>query len=155
MFRNWASDPEVPRYMTWAPNPDVAESRRILGTAIQAWDKGEGHRVWAIEAREVGEPVGMIGVSLQNGVYFGYVLGRPWWGRGYTTEALRAVCDVALAEPDIYRAWAVCDVENVASARVMEKAGMTFEGVLRAFSRHPALGDAPRDCRCYARVKGA
>ena len=47
------------------------------------------------------------------------------------TEVVRAVTDWALAQPEVHRVWAVCDVENLASARVMEKAGMAREGKLR------------------------
>jgi len=48
---------------------------------------------------------------------------------------------------------AVCDVENIASARVMEKAGLSREGVLRRWLVHPNLGPEPRDCYGYARVR--
>ena len=71
------------------------------------------------------------------------------------TEAVCAVADWALAQADIHRVWAVCDIENRASARVLEKAGMTREGVLRGWSLHPNAGGTPRDCWCYARVKEA
>lgn len=154
MYRNWASDPEVTRHLTWHAHTGVEESRTVLSAMVERWEKRDAHRAWVLERREDGEVVGLLGSQAWQGVYFGYVLGRAWWGRGYTTEALRGACDAALAEPDVWRAWAVCDAENVASARVMEKAGMRFEGVLRRFSRLPAFGDAPRDCRCYARVKG-
>ncbi len=69
------------------------------------------------------------------------------------TEALRAVIDYAFRDPRVYRVWAVCDAENVASARVLEKAGMSFEGVLRRYGIHPNISPEPRDARCYARVR--
>ena len=53
----------------------------------------------------------------------------------------------------MYRVYAYCDVENLASARVMEKAGMSFEGVLRRWGVHPNRSSEPRDCRCYAAVR--
>ena len=59
-----------------------------------------------------------------------------------------------LAQRDLHRVWAVCDVDNEASARVLEKAGMTREGRLRAWAALPAF-DAPRDVWCYATVKQA
>jgi len=52
----------------------------------------------------------------------GYVLGRPWWGQGFMTEAARAVVEWGLAQPAMFRVWAVTDVDNVASARVLERA---------------------------------
>ncbi|MGH6943752.1 MAG: GNAT family N-acetyltransferase, partial [Geminicoccaceae bacterium] len=82
-----------------------------------------------------------------------YVLARPFWGRGYMTEAVRALIRAALADPWIFRVWAFCDVENLASARVMEKAGMSFEGRLRRWTVHPNVGPEPRDVLCYAKVR--
>jgi RimJ/RimL family protein N-acetyltransferase len=69
------------------------------------------------------------------------------------TEALRPIVRWALAQPQIYRVWAVCDVDNPASGRVLEKLGMQHEGVLRCWTLHPNVSDAPRDCDCYAIVK--
>ena len=71
------------------------------------------------------------------------------------TEVVRAVADWALAQPEVHRVWAVCDVDNLASARVLEKAGMECEGRLRRWFLHPNVSAAPRDCWCYARVKEA
>jgi ribosomal-protein-alanine N-acetyltransferase len=49
--------------------------------------------------------------------------------------------------------WATCDVDNVASARLLERVGMEREGVLRQWLVHPNLSEAPRDCLCYSIVK--
>ena len=59
----------------------------------------------------------------------------------------------SLAQPELFRVWATCDVENAASAGVLERAGMQREGILRRWTVHPSLGDEPRDCFCYAVVK--
>jgi len=56
-------------------------------------------------------------------------------------------------EPDIYRVFATCDVDNPASAKVMEKAGMKYEGLLRRYMIHPNVSEEPRDCLMYARVR--
>jgi RimJ/RimL family protein N-acetyltransferase len=84
---------------------------------------------------------------------FGYGLARPVWGHGLMTEALTAVADWALAQPEIWRIGDVCDVENAASARVMEKAGLVREGLLRRWGVHPNISDVPRDCFIYAKVR--
>jgi ribosomal-protein-alanine N-acetyltransferase len=80
----------------------------------------------------------------------GYVLARPFWRRGLMTEALRAAARWAMGEPDIWRIGAVCDTENLASARVMEKAGLAREGILRRWLVHPNVSPEPRDCFSYA-----
>lgn len=83
----------------------------------------------------------------------GYVLARDCWGRGVMTEAAQAVVTWALAQPGIYRVWAVTDVDNHGSARVLEKIGMQREGLLRRWMMHPNLSPEPRDCWCFARVR--
>ena len=69
------------------------------------------------------------------------------------TEAVKALVTWALQRPEIYRVWAVCDIDNKASARVMEKAGMQREGILRRWSIHPNVSNEPRDSYCYAILK--
>jgi len=67
------------------------------------------------------------------------------------TEVLTEVAGWALSQPPVFRIGAVCDVENVGSARVMEKAGLVREGLLRRWLMHPNLSTEPRDCFSYAR----
>ena len=64
----------------------------------------------------------------------GFILRRDLWRRGLATEAAGAAVAAALALPTIQLVWAYCDVDNRASARVMEKAGMRSEGVLRRWA---------------------
>ena len=98
--------------------------------------------------------IGMIGLRPRGSkADIGYVLARPHWGRGLMTEAGRAIVDLAFADPAVYRVWAVCDADNAASARVMEKLGMTLEGTLRRWIVHPNVSDAPRDALCYSRIR--
>ena len=86
-------------------------------------------------------------------VSYGYVLRASAWGKGCASEVMSWLVDHALAHPGIHRAEAFCDVENSASARVMEKAGMVREGILRRFFRHPNISDAPRDRFIYSKVQ--
>lgn len=62
-------------------------------------------------------------------------------------------CALALRQPAVFRIGAVCDVDNIGSARVMEKAGLVREGVLRRWLVHPNISDEPRDCFSYARTR--
>jgi [ribosomal protein S5]-alanine N-acetyltransferase len=66
------------------------------------------------------------------------------------TEALSEVAGWAMRQHDIRRIGAVCDVDNPASARVMEKAGLAREGILRRWLVHPNISPEPRDCFSYA-----
>ena len=146
IFTAYAQDPEVTRYLVWRPHETVETVREFLRGRAEAWESGTA-LAWAITAREDGRLLGMVEVRMEgHRAELGYVLGRPHWGRGFTTEA-------ALAEPRLHRVWAVCDVENVASARVLEKAGMQREGLLRRWTVLPNRSETPRDCWCYAKMK--
>jgi RimJ/RimL family protein N-acetyltransferase len=68
-------------------------------------------------------------------------------------EVIQCLIDWALEQPEIYRVWAVCDVENLASARVLEKVGMRREGLLHRWSVHPNVSTEPRDSFCYSITK--
>jgi ribosomal-protein-alanine N-acetyltransferase len=153
-FRVYAGDPEVTRYLSWSVYVAVEPLREFFAQSERRWQAGEGHRGWLLHARASGELIGSIGMTVECGrVVFGYVLGRAYWGCGYTTEALRHLVNWSLAQPGIWRAWAYCDVENPASARVMEKAGMQREGLLRRWCVAPALGPEPRDAIVCAKVR--
>jgi len=118
-----------------------------------AWDVGKAFH-WVIECTADKQVMGMMIARVDTGKWeLGYVLARQHWGRGFMTEALKELIAWALKQKDIYRVWAVCDVDNLASARVMEKSGMRREGVLRRWSVHPNLSPEPRDSYCYAIVK--
>lgn len=154
IYETYARDPEVTRYLIWRPHRSRADTEEFLRAHLARAATGSEEFSWVLTLKENSQLVGMI--ALHPGAYrvgIGYVLGRAYWGRGLMTEAARALVDLALAQPDIFRVWAVCDVENLASARVMEKAGLTREGVLRRWSLHPNVSQEPRDCLCYAKVR--
>lgn len=155
LYEAYAADPEVVRYVTWRAHDSEADTRAFLEYARKEWAEGHSYP-YVIAARERPEaPFGMIHPrSRPHGVEFGYVLAKAEWGKGTMTEALKALVDWSLAQPEVWRAQAFCDVENVASARVMEKAGMSFEGLLRGYSVHPNRALEPRDCKLYAKVRG-
>jgi len=153
IFQGYAQDPEVSRYLTWPPHRSIGETRGFLRACIDNWLDGTRFP-WVITAAPEDTPLGMMELRRTGHMAdVGYVLARSEWGKGYTTEALIAVVEMALALDGCYRVWAVCDVENAASARVMEKAGMVREGILRRFLYHPAMSNEPRDAYCYARTR--
>ncbi|MBS0663043.1 MAG: GNAT family N-acetyltransferase [Verrucomicrobia bacterium] len=154
VFRAYASDPEVTRYLTWKAYVKLPPLEEFLKGREETWRTGAGHFAWLLRLRDNQEVVGSIGLSIErHHVVFGYVLGRKHWGRGLMAEPLRWLVDWSLAQPGIVRAWAFCDVENPSSARVMEKAGMQREGILRRWHVCPSIGPEPRDCIVCARVR--
>ena len=139
MFNNWASDPEVTRFLTWPAHADVSVSRKVINSWIPCYADG-GYFNWVIEWKESGRTIGNIAVVKLNeeteSADIGYCLGRAFWGRGIMPEALRAVMDYLFDVVGINRIAACHDVRNPKSGRVMEKAGMKREGILRGCGRN-------------------
>jgi [ribosomal protein S5]-alanine N-acetyltransferase len=153
IFAEYAQDPEVTRFLSWKPHQRVETLATYLRGALSAQEKG-GLWFWVITAKGSDHPIGMIHAELHDHRFnFGYVLTRRCWGKGYMVEAMRPVVEWALRQDRIHRVWSFCDVQNRASARVLEKLGMQREGVLRRFFVHPNVSDVPRDCYVYSCVK--
>jgi ribosomal-protein-alanine N-acetyltransferase len=154
-FESYASDPEITRYLTWSAHASAAQTRDYFQQAMDAWDLRMGHRMWLIERKEDGTPMGTIGCTVHfHRVEIGFALGSRFWGQGYMPEALARVCEAAFADKRIARVQALCDEENARSSRVMEKVGMRHEGRLRQYGHHPNRSDTARDCAMYALVRG-
>ncbi len=153
IFDNYAADPEVTRYVTWRPYTDRSEVPPFLRARIARWDSGEEFS-WAITLRGEDRVIGMIGCRIHEiAADIGYAPSRNHWNRGYATEAVKAVVGWAGSLDNIFRVWAVCDVANKASARVLKKAGMEREGILHRWIIHPNVSAEPRDCYVYSKVR--
>jgi RimJ/RimL family protein N-acetyltransferase len=150
LFTAYTQDAEVTRYLSWPPHQSIRETERFVAECIVAWDEGERF-AWTIRLKGQGLLIGMIEIRMQGPkAEVGYVLARAFWGQGLMTEALRRVLEWTRTQPEIYRVWAVCDVDNTASARVLKKAGMEYEGILHRWTVLPNISAEPRDCHCYA-----
>jgi ribosomal-protein-alanine N-acetyltransferase len=149
----YARDPEVTRYLLWRPHVSLVETEAFLVSQIARRGKSPD-QIWLITDASDGRALGMIGLQQsQNSVELGYVLGRAEWGKGYMTEAVIELSNLALAQPEIDRVFAICDVENAASARVLEKAGFELEGLLGKHTVFPNLSPVPRDVFSYSKVR--
>lgn len=155
IFSAYANDPEVTRYLSWRAYDRVEPLNAFLRECVAHWERGDGPFSWLLCLKGTDTPIGSIGITLEGGnkAMFGYVLAKKFWRHGFAAEALKFLVDWALAQQTVHRAWAFCDVENTASVRVMEKAGMTREGVLRRWHTCPTLQTTPRDCIVCAKVK--
>lgn len=155
VFDEYARDREVTRYLTWRPHATLDDTRSFLLRCDDGWDSGTD-LTWALSFAGNDHVIGMIGLRPRgHKPDIGYVLSRRYWGQGLMPEAAAALVHMAFRDPSVYRVWALCDVENRASARVMEKVGMTHEGILRRWIVHPNVSPHPRDVHCYALVRNA
>lgn len=145
MFCNWASDPEVTRFMPWTPHPNVDYTRMLVAEWIGRYSSSSNYN-WVIEWKESGEVIGSISVVRLDekieAAEVGYCLSKAWWGQSIMPEALRAVIVYLIEEVGLNRVAATHDRNNVKSGRVMEKAGMKYEGTLRAANKNnQGIGD--------------
>ena len=139
MFRNWASDAEVTKYLTWPTYEKVETAHQILDLWASEYEKPNYYQ-WMIVLKELGEPIGSISVVRQNdrveGAEIGYCIGSHWWHKGIMTEALNAVIEYLFTEVGMNRVAARHDPNNPHSGGVMRKCGMKYEGTHRACDRN-------------------
>ena len=139
MFRNWASDSEVTKYLTWPTYEKVETAHQILDLWVGEYEKPNYYQ-WMIVLKELGEPIGSISVVRQNDrveeAEIGYCIGSHWWHKGIMTEALNAVIEYLFIEVGMNRVAARHDPNNPHSGGVMRKCGMKYEGTHRACDRN-------------------
>jgi [ribosomal protein S5]-alanine N-acetyltransferase len=153
IFLGWATDADVTRYLTWRPHQSIADTREYIAGCVDAWG-GPRRRAWVVTPFREDRCIGVIELRVDGQrAELGYVLARPAWGQGYITELVQTLTQMALHEIPVARVSAVCDVDNAASARVLEKSGLVREGRLRRYIVHPNISDEPRDVYLYARTR--
>ncbi|GAA0673519.1 MULTISPECIES: GNAT family N-acetyltransferase [Clostridium] len=137
MYKNWASDEDVTKFLMWPAHKDVSISENVL----KEWTKNYqdmSYYQWAIVFKQYSnEPIGSIGVnnSIDETIqmaHIGYCIGKKWWHMGITSEALKLVMEYLFDEVGINRVESRHDPRNHNSGEVMKKCGMKYEGTLRA-----------------------
>ena len=139
MYRNWASDENVTKYLTWPAHKSIDVTRGVLESWISGYSEPDVYN-WCIELKEIGEPIGNLAVvshdDATDSATMGWCMGARWWGRGIMPEAGRAVLQYLFAEVGFNRIVAKHDAENRKSGRVMQKLGMVQEGTFRRSGRN-------------------
>lgn len=135
MYKNWANDSEVTKFLTWKAHSNVEVSKRIVQSWVDEY-KNKDYYQWAIVLKENGdEPIGTISIVRQDEeigmVHVGYCIGRNWWNQGITYEALQALIDYFINEVGANRIESRHDPLNPNSGKVMLKCGMKYEGTMR------------------------
>ncbi len=118
------------------PYPDDA-AELYIATSREAMERGERFS-FAVVRHEDDRFIGSVSITLAHGhdrAELGYWIGKPYWGSGYASEAARRVVQFGFEVLNLHRIYATCFPENGASARVMQHAGMQFEGTLRQHVR--------------------
>jgi ribosomal-protein-alanine N-acetyltransferase len=134
------------------PYPYTREDASDFITAMLAADP---HEIYAFAITAEGRAVGSISLTRRENIHcrtaeLGYYIARSCWGRGLTTDAVRQICAYIFEQTDILRIFAEPFADNIASCRVLEKAGFTLEGVLR---KNAVKNGVVRDMKLYARLR--
>ena len=151
MFRNWANDPQVTKYLTWEPHKDVEETKQILEGWIKSYESKDFY-TWAIARKEdEGNVIGSISVpqldQKAGRVTVGYCLGRNWWGHKIMKEAFAELIRFFFEVEGANRVEALHDIRNVNSGKVMAACGLKkgapsagMGGIIRGYAMSVSMG---------------
>jgi ribosomal-protein-alanine N-acetyltransferase len=137
MFENWTQDPLVVKHLSWKPHLSLDETKRIVSYWMSNYPDPKFY-LWGIQLK-TGKLIGTISIHTIHDAFqraeIGYALMRSMWGQGYATEAVHAVLAFGFEKVGFNRLEAYYALANEASGRVLVKAGMRKEGVLRQYYR--------------------
>lgn len=138
MYKNWASDPEVTKFLTWPPHESPAASKERIAKWIEEYQKKDYYQ-WMIVLKEIDEPIGSLCAipdQRTESAQIGYCIGKQWWHQGIMPEALGAVMEFLFDQVGCNRVEARHDPNNPNSGKVMAKCGMKYEGTHRQADRN-------------------
>ena len=144
MFTNWGCDKLTSRYLSWQVHSNEEETKGVIDLWINDYHQIDTYN-WAVVLKESKQLIGSIMVVRKQDKFqtceIGYNYGSKYWGNGYATEALHEVCRYLLEDVGYRLVEAKYVSGNPASGRVMEKAGMKKDGVLRQRQIDKMTGD--------------
>ena len=148
IFEGWGRHPENFVYLTARVFADVSAAQRYLVSLFPTPESRAFHIV---------DPAnGVIGIVkaavVDHRAQIGYVVHRPFWGKGVATAAVRELTGIVEILPHISRIWATCALDNPASARVLEKCGFQREAVLKTWVTYPPQGGRAFDNYSYVKI---
>jgi len=148
----WASQERACGFQPWGPNTRE-ETGAFVAEAARTWERPEGPRlVWAAASSALGViGTGELKRNTPSCAEIAYAVHVDYWGRGLGTEIARLLLSIAFADPAVERVQGTCDPRNLASAAVLRRAGLMFEGTLR-HTVH--LRDGWRDSAMHSILRG-
>ncbi|MFZ0744890.1 MAG: GNAT family protein [Terracidiphilus sp.] len=155
IFRRYAADPVVTRYLSWPTHRNVADTQAFLTWSDEEWDRWPAGP-YVVFSRDGRRPtlLGSTGLAFKSKsrAVTGYVFAQDAWEQGFATESLQAMVDLA-RETGVQRLEAICHIEHKASAHVLEKCGFQQEEVRRNHFAFPNLApQKPSDVLSYAQL---
>jgi [ribosomal protein S5]-alanine N-acetyltransferase len=140
IFRRYASDPEVTRYLSWHTHRRVEQTRAFLEWSDEDWSRWPAGSYLVFGRDDPTRLLGGTGLSFQTPTVAvtGYVFARDAWGQGFATECLEAMVKLA-RRTGVKRLAAVCHPDHRPSARVLEKCGFLLDELRRDKFEFPNL----------------
>lgn len=155
LFKYYYSDTERARFLTRKSHAQFAQTLSFLKRWCEdAWVRETPQFSWVIALQTTNEAIGVfLVITKAREAQIHYGISRTFEGQGLITEAGSAVVGWLEKQSRIEIIWTVCDVENYASIRVLEKLGFENQGLLKNWLQLPAFGEAPRDCYKFLKLK--
>lgn len=129
----YASDPILTTHLTWDAHRTLRDTQDFIQFAFKQYEKNSVGP-WAIIWKETNHVIGTIDLVWNKKHYsaeLAYAISREFWRQGIGTEAVKKIIDFGFKKMELERIQARCVTDNIASYRLMEKIGMTYEGTLR------------------------
>lgn len=150
-FHNWCSDPRVTPFLKWRTHLHIQQTEQALRYWIREYSDPYSFH-WAIVLKATGQVIGGISLGVKDRYdecgELGYSMGSRFWGKGLGTEAAQAVLRFGFVQVGFHRIEGICATGNSASAHLMKKLGMVYEGCHRDLCR--VSTGAFVDCDRYA-----
>ncbi len=134
IYENYGKDPLVSRYVVWNKHNDINDAISLMEKWEESYSELTSYK-WLVIEKESQKIIGSITAvkvdCINKTVALGYCFGSKWWNRGFATECLKRVIKFFFEQVKVETIYGSHLVANVASGKVMKKAGMTYEGTLR------------------------
>lgn len=145
IFYTYASNPLVTRYLSWPTHRSVDDSRAFIRWSDAEWQRWPAGPYLVFDRYADGRLLGSTGLAFSDPTTAstGYLFAHAVWGQGFATESLETMVNLA-HEIGVLRLEAVCHIEHVTSAHILEKCGFRPESPLQAHTLFPNLAPGIR-----------
>ena len=154
MYENWCQYEDVTKYLSWIPHQNIEETKTLLRDWINSYKKAHTYHYLIVHKKNqvaIGS-MGCVSFSVRNeSCEVGYCLARAYWNQGLATEVLKALLTELFENVGVHRVYARFVVANPGSGKVMEKAGMVYEGIQK--EAHKLHNGAFSDLGVYSLLK--
>lgn len=130
----YSSVPEVSKFVPWETHKTIDDSKGFINYILKQYEDSK-LAPWAIELKQNGKVIGTIDFVAWYPQHYraeiGFILSKEHWGKGLIPEAANKVIQFGFENMELNKIKAPCMVENVQSQRVLQKLGMTLEGIMK------------------------